>query len=51
VGGVPVVALGGGDCSAQQQGPDPLHARLTGQTWCMSFVTLGELTKWTVVRS
>lgn len=30
--------------------PDPLHTRLTGQTWCMSFVTLGELTKWTVVR-
>ena len=23
-------------------------ARLTGQTWCVSFVTLGELTKWTV---
>jgi toxin FitB len=30
---------------------DPLHTRLTGQTWCMSFVTLGELTKWTVIRS
>lgn len=29
----------------------PLRARLTGQTWCMSFVTLGELTKWTVLRS
>ena len=29
----------------------PLRARLTGETWCMSFVTLGELTKWTVLRS
>jgi len=26
-------------------------AALRGQTWCMSFVTLGELTKWTIVRS
>jgi hypothetical protein len=24
---------------------DPLRARLTGRTWCTSFVTLGELTK------
>jgi hypothetical protein len=23
---------------------DPLRARLTGQTWCISFVTVGELT-------
>jgi len=30
---------------------DPLRARLTGETWCISFVTLGELTKWTVLRS
>ncbi len=30
---------------------DPLRARLTGQTWCVSFVTLGELTKWAVLRS
>lgn len=30
---------------------DPLRTRLTGQTWCISFVTLGELTKWTVLRS
>jgi toxin FitB len=30
---------------------DPLRTRLTGHTWCMSFVTLGELTKWTVLRS
>ena len=30
---------------------DPLGARLTGRTWCISFVTLGELTKWTVLRS
>ena len=22
---------------------DPLRARLTGQTWCISFVTVGEL--------
>jgi toxin FitB len=31
--------------------PDRLRARLTGQTWCISFVTVGELTKWTVLRS
>ncbi len=30
---------------------DPLRAWLTGQTWCISFVTVGELTKWTVLRS
>lgn len=30
---------------------DPLRARLTGETWCISFVTLGELTKWTALRS
>ena len=30
---------------------DPLHSRLADQTWCMPFVTLGELTKWTVIRS
>ena len=30
---------------------DPLRARLTGQTWCISFVTVGELTKWTVLRA
>ena len=30
---------------------DPLRARLTGETWCISFVTVGELTKWTVLRS
>ncbi len=30
---------------------DPLRTRLTGQTWCISFVTVGELTKWTVLRS
>lgn len=29
---------------------DPLRARLTGQTWCISFVTVGELTKLTVLR-
>ena len=29
---------------------DPLRARLAGQTWCISFVTVGELTKWTVLR-
>ncbi len=26
-------------------------ARLAGKTLCISFVTLGELTKWTVLRS
>lgn len=30
---------------------DPLRARLTGETWCISSVTVGELTKWTVLRS
>jgi len=30
---------------------DPLRTRLTGQAWCISFVTLGEPTKWTVLRS
>ncbi len=30
---------------------DPLRARLTGETWCISFVTVGELTKWTMLRS
>ena len=30
---------------------DPLRARLTGQTWCISVVTVGELTKWTVLRN
>jgi toxin FitB len=29
----------------------PLRTRLTGQTWCISFVSVGELTKWTVLRS
>ena len=30
---------------------DPLRAQLAGQTWCISFVTVGELTKWTVLRN
>lgn len=30
---------------------DRLRARLAGKTICITFVTLGELTKWTVVRS
>lgn len=30
---------------------DPLRAGLTSETWCISFVTVGELTKWTVLRS
>jgi predicted nucleic acid-binding protein len=30
---------------------DQLRARLTGETWCISFVAVGELTKWTVLRS
>jgi predicted nucleic acid-binding protein len=30
---------------------DRLRARLAGQTLCITFVTLGELTKWTVLRS
>jgi toxin FitB len=29
---------------------DPLRSRLAGHTWCISFVTVGELTKWTVLR-
>lgn len=28
-----------------------LQARLAGRTWFTSFVTLGELTKWTIIRS
>ena len=31
--------------------PRRLLALLAGKTWCISFVTLGELTKWTIVRS
>jgi toxin FitB len=31
--------------------PDQLRARLAGQTICTTFVTVGELTKWTNVRS
>jgi predicted nucleic acid-binding protein len=31
--------------------PEQLRARLAGQTVCITFVTLGELTKWTHVRS
>jgi toxin FitB len=30
--------------------PDPLRTRLVGQTACITFVTLGELTKWTALR-
>jgi predicted nucleic acid-binding protein len=31
--------------------PGQLKARLAGQTMCITFVTLGELTKWTHLRS
>jgi toxin FitB len=31
--------------------PERLRARLAGQTVCLSFVTLGELTKWATLRS
>ena len=31
--------------------PGQLRVRLAGQTVCMAFVTLGELTKWTILRS
>ncbi|MFB9238727.1 type II toxin-antitoxin system VapC family toxin [Plantactinospora siamensis] len=31
--------------------PDRLRNRLVGKTLCITFVTLGELTKWTVLRS
>jgi predicted nucleic acid-binding protein len=31
--------------------PDRLRARLAGKTLCITFVTLGELTKWTILRS
>ena len=30
---------------------DRLRARLTGKTLCITFVTVGELTKWTALRS
>ncbi|MEU8420535.1 hypothetical protein AB0C15_06645 [Micromonospora sp. NPDC048835] len=31
--------------------PERLRARLTGKTLCITFVALGELTKWTALRS
>jgi predicted nucleic acid-binding protein len=31
--------------------PEQLKARLAGQSLCITFVTLGELTKWTHIRS
>ncbi|MEV6493258.1 type II toxin-antitoxin system VapC family toxin [Actinoplanes sp. NPDC051633] len=31
--------------------PDRLRARLTGKTSCITLITLGELTTWTVIRS
>lgn len=31
--------------------PERLRARLAGQTLCISFVTLGELTKWVTLRN
>jgi predicted nucleic acid-binding protein len=31
--------------------PDRLRARLAGKTLCITFVTLGELTTWMVLRS
>jgi predicted nucleic acid-binding protein len=31
--------------------PDRLRARLASKTPCITFVTLGELTKWTILRS
>lgn len=31
--------------------PEPLRARLAGQSLAVTFVTVGELTKWTLVRS
>ena len=51
--GVSFVVLDTDVASASFRGrlADPLRARLTGQTWCVSFVTLGELTKWKVMRS
>jgi len=49
---VSFVVLDTGVCPASLRGrlADPLRARLAGQTWCISFVTAGELTKWTVLR-
>lgn len=31
--------------------PERLRARLAGKTLCITFVTLGELTRWTALRS
>ena len=31
--------------------PAAMASRLTGLTWCLSFVTIGELTQWATVRS
>src|SRR5260370_38844082 len=30
---------------------DPLAARMTGATWCVTFVTVGELWQWATMRS
>ncbi len=30
---------------------DPLAARLTGMTWCVTFVAVGELWQWATTRS
>src|SRR3984893_17051519 len=30
---------------------DPLAARLTGTVWCVTFVTVGELSQWATTRS
>jgi toxin FitB len=50
---VSFVVLGTDVASAILRGrlAGPLRTRLAGQTWCISFVTLGELAKWTVLRS
>ena len=37
--------------SCRNRLPERLRARLVGQTLCISFVTLGELTKWATLRS
>ncbi len=40
-----------GDSAGPPAPKDRPRARLTGKTLCITFVTLGELTKWTVLRS
>lgn len=43
-------AVGGSGVTLEASAADPLRSRLAGHSLCITFVTLGELTKWTVLR-